>query len=129
MPQEIQDEIEPTEEDESEEPEEGGVSAPPPTVPFPWLIMSVAICFDLVGMIPVVNFFTEAIAAMTFGFWQKSYSPKTNPLITFIVAKIADAIFLGFLPSNISIVVYAYLKKKTASKIPAAKLQQSTQPA
>jgi len=128
MPQEAEEQIESP--DEDEETEEGSVSAPPPSVTFPWLMLCVAILFDSVGMIPIVNFFSEAIAGLTFGLWQKLYSPKANPLITFIVAKIADALCLGFLPSNIAIVIFAYMKKKVESKIPASKLQESAaQPA
>ena len=99
-----------------EEPEEAAGAMPKEPVSFPWLMLGVAIIFDLVGMIPVINFFSEALAGLTFGLWQKLYAPKTDPIITFIVAKIADAVFLGLLPSNIAIVIFAYAKKKIEEK-------------
>ncbi len=98
-------------------------SAQPPTavkVSFPWLMLSLAAIFDLIGLIPVVNLFTEALAGLIFGFWQKTYCPKTDPVITFIVAKTADAISCGILPSNISIVFYAFWRKKTLVKVKIA---------
>lgn len=83
-------------------------------VTFPWLIFFLAAIFDIICF-----FFPplEIIAGLIFGFWQKLYVPKTDPLITFIVAKIIDALSLGILPSNIGIVVYAYIKKKAAAKM------------
>jgi hypothetical protein len=93
------------------------VSAIPPKISFPWLMFFLAAVFDLIGLIPYVNFFSEALAGLIFGFWQKIYSPKTDPVITFILAKIADAISFGILPSNIAIVLYAYWRKKTLEKI------------
>jgi len=45
------------------------------------------------------------------------YNPKLDPVLTFIVAKIIDAISLGIMPSNIGIVIYAYIKKKAAAKL------------
>ena len=101
-----------------------------PSVSFPWLAFVAAALFDLIGLIPIVNFFSESFAGLAFGFWQKLYAPKTNPVITFLIAKIADAICLGLLPSNIAVVVYAYIKKRAASlaknKMPAAEIQEST---
>lgn len=91
--------------------------APAEPVSFPWGMFCLAGLFDLVGLIPVINFFTEATAGLTFGLWQKFYSPKLDPVISFFVAKIIDAISLGLLPSNIGIVVYSYTKKKADAKI------------
>lgn len=91
--------------------------APPQPVSLPWGMLSLAVLFDLIGLIPIINIFTEILAGLIFGLWQKSYNPKTDPIITFFVAKIIDAISLGILPSNIGIVVYAYIKKKAAAKI------------
>lgn len=96
------------------------VSAQRPVAPaepaaFPWGIFFVAVIFDIIGMIPVINFFTELLAGLILGMWQKSYVQKLDPLLTFFVAKIIDAMFLGLLPSNIGIVVYSYLKKKSLS--------------
>jgi hypothetical protein len=75
-------------------------------------MLCLAALFDLIGLIPVINLTTEALAGLILGWWQKSYAPKTDPLLTFIIAKIIDATFLGLLPSNIGVVIYAYLKKK-----------------
>jgi len=118
MPKEVEDDKQNAEADGDE------TAAPREKVEFPWLALCAAIFFDLIGMIPILNFFSEAFAGLAFGFWQKLYAPKTNPVITFIVAKIADGICLGLLPSNIAIVVFAYIKKRAASllkdKAPAA---------
>ncbi|MFH1385460.1 MAG: hypothetical protein ABIG65_00205 [Patescibacteria group bacterium] len=91
--------------------------APSEPASFPWGMLCLATLFDLIGMIPVINLFTETLAGLIFGWWQKGYAPKTDPVLTFIVAKIMDVVSLGILPSNIGIVVYAYIKKKTAAKI------------
>ncbi len=86
--------------------------APPEPASFPWGMLILAILFDLIGLVPLLNFFTEFLAGLIFGLWQKFYNPKLDPVLTFIVAKIIDAMSLGILPSNIGIVVYAYMKKK-----------------
>lgn len=90
-----------------------------PTMPasFPWAMLCLAILFDLVGMIPILNLITETLAGLIFGWWQKGYAPKTDPALTFIVAKIIDVISLGILPSNIGLVIYAYLKKKASANL------------
>ena len=75
----------------------------------------IAVLFDAVGWIPLVNLLTEVLAGLIIGWWQKGYTQRTDPLFTFVIAKILDAAFLGFLPSNIGIVIYAYIKKKTAA--------------
>lgn len=82
------------------------------TASFPWGMFCLAALFDLVGMIPIVNFATETLAGLIIGRWQKSFAPKLDPVLTFIVAKIIDIAFLGLLPSNIGIIIYAYIKKK-----------------
>jgi hypothetical protein len=95
-------------------------------VSFPWLMLCLAILFDAIGFLcsllagfaPFLAFLpllSESLAGLIFGFWQTFYVPQTNPALTFIVAKIIDALSLGFLPSNIGIVVYAYIKKKSFS--------------
>lgn len=91
--------------------------AQPEPASFPWGMLALAAIFDLIGLVPFLNFFTEALAGLIFGLWQKFYNPKLDPILTFIVAKIIDAISLGILPSNIGIVVYAYIKKKAASQV------------
>ncbi|MBU1102636.1 hypothetical protein KJ853_03210 [Patescibacteria group bacterium] len=106
----------PKEQPTQEEPEAAAGDKPKEKVSFPWLMFFVAVFFDLIGLIPIVNIFSEIFAGLAFGFWQKIYAPKTDPVLTFIVAKIADAIFLGMLPSNIAIVVFAYIKKKLEEK-------------
>ncbi|KKS26122.1 MAG: hypothetical protein UU87_C0003G0042 [Parcubacteria group bacterium GW2011_GWA2_42_11] len=89
----------------------------PEPASFPWMMFFVAALFDLIGLVPILNFFTEILAGLIFGFWQKMYNPKLDPVLTFIVAKIIDAISLGIMPSNIGIVIYAYIKKKAAAKL------------
>ncbi len=102
--------------------------APPEPASFPWGMFCLAILFDafgflciflaaLVPFLAILPFLSETLAGLIFGLWQWFYNPKTDPIITFIVAKIIDAISLGILPSNIGIVVYAYIKKKAADKI------------
>lgn len=78
-------------------------------------MLCLAALFDLIGLIPIINFFSETLAGLIFGFWQKKYVPQTDPLITFLIAKIIDTVSLGILPSNIGIVFYAYIKKKAAA--------------
>lgn len=75
-----------------------------------------------------MNILTEIIASFIFGFWQTQYTPKSDPLLTIAVAKLADIVFLGFLPSNIGIVIFAHAKKKTASKLSAAPAKPTNQP-
>ncbi len=86
-------------------------------VTFPWLMFFVASFFDLIGLIPLINIFTETLAGLIIGFWQKHYSPKTDPVLSFFLGKIGDAISFGILPSNIAIVIYAYWRKKTLAKL------------
>jgi hypothetical protein len=82
-------------------------------ISFPWLIFCVAAIFDLLGLVPLVNLFSETIASLFFGFWQKQYEPELDPFTNIIVAKIIDVLSLGILPSNMGIVVFAYFKKKS----------------
>lgn len=86
--------------------------APGPSASFPWGMLVLAALFDLIGLIPVINLATETLAGLIIGWWQKNYVPKLDPVLTFIIAKIIDALSLGILPSNIGIVIYAYIKKK-----------------
>jgi hypothetical protein len=85
-------------------------------VTFPWLMFCVAVLFDLISLIPIVNIFSEILAGLILWLWKKTYNSKTNPLIDIVAAKIVDYIFLDILPSNIFTVVLAYTKKRTASK-------------
>lgn len=89
-------------------------ATPSEPVSFPWMMLVLAAVFDLIGIIPIVNLLTELLAGFIIGLWQASYAPKTDPLTTFFLAKILDICTLGFLPSNIAIIVYAYIKKKAA---------------
>ena len=84
-------------------------------VTFPWLMLIVAIIFDLLGFIPFVNIVTDIIACFILWFWKHSYNSKTNPLIDIVAAKIVDFLFVGMLPSSTFTVIYSYIKKKTAS--------------
>jgi len=83
---------------------------------FPWLMLCVAIIFDLIGFIPIVNIFSEILAGLILWLWKHSYNSKTNPLIDIVAVKIVDFITLGLLPSNTATVIYSYAKKKTAAK-------------
>ncbi|HRY52962.1 MAG TPA: hypothetical protein P5089_03960 [Candidatus Portnoybacteria bacterium] len=85
------------------------------STPFPSGMLCLAILFDLIGLVPILNFFTETLAGLIFGMWQSSYNPKLDPVLSFFIAKIIDVASLGILPSNTGIVVYSYLKKKAAS--------------
>ena len=96
--------------------QESSAKKAPASVPFPFGILAIAIIFDLIGLIPIVNIFSEIFAGLTFWFWQKSYMPKIDPLISIVATKIVDFIALGVLPSSVATVIYAYAKKKTASK-------------
>ena len=89
--------------------------SPPEPASFPWGMFCLAALFDAVGWIPVINIFTETLAGLIIGSWQRSYAPKTDPLMTFLIAKIIDVAFFGLLPSNIGIVIYAYIKKKATA--------------
>lgn len=82
------------------------------SVGFPLGMFLLATVFDLVGFIPVINFVSEPIAGLIFWFWQKQYSPKSNPLATLLSAKLLDLVCAGLLPSNIGVVIYAYTAKK-----------------
>jgi uncharacterized protein YqgC (DUF456 family) len=84
-------------------------------VTFPWLMLIVAIIFDLISLIPIVNIFSEILAGLILWLWKHSYNSKTNPLVDIVIAKIVDFICLDILPSNTFTVVYAYIKKRTAS--------------
>ena len=94
--------------------------AQPKEASFPWAMLCVAALFDLIGLIPIINLLSEILAGLIICLWQKFYNPKIDPMIfllTFLVAKIIDAISLGILPSNIGVVIYAYTKKKAAVRI------------
>jgi len=116
MPEE---EIETTEEGEEPYGEVGAPITPGGSVSFPWFIFFAAILFD------IIEFFIPLLLplfGLIMGFWQKMYVPKTDPLMSFFLSKIADVITLGILPSSVSIVIFAYIKKRAAAKSPAIKL-------
>jgi len=115
-------------EEQDEQLEEQTQGEEPETASFPLLMFCVAIIFDLIGLIPFVNFFSETIAGLTMGLWQKIYAPKTDALLTFFIAKIIDAITLGIAPSNVGIVVFAYIKKNPKILGQAAKLAKFAGP-
>jgi len=96
-------------------------AAPAEPVSFPWGMVTLAAVFDLIGLIPLVNLFSELLAGFIISvLWQKSYAPTSDPLLTFFTTKIIDIFSFGIFPSNIGIVVYAYVKKKAAAKISAS---------
>jgi len=101
----------------------------PQNVSFPWGIFFLALFFDIIGIIPVLNIFTEIIASLILGFWQKKYAPSIDPLMTIAATKIADIVSLGILPSNIAIVIFAHIKRKATTKLPASPAKPNKQPA
>lgn len=105
--------------DSDKETTERPIAQPEPAL-FPWGMLCLAALFDLIGVIPFVNIVTEIFAGLIIGFWQKVYAPKTDPILSFIVAKIIDIASFGILPSNIGVVVYAYVKKKIAARVSAS---------
>lgn len=82
---------------------------------FPWGIFFVALIFDIIGIVPIINLFTELLASLIIWFWQKMYVPQVDPLLSLFVNKIIDFFSLGLFPSNIGMVLVAYIKKKTHS--------------
>lgn len=108
----MRDEFDYNEEDiEQEQPDQ------PASVPFPWGMMFIAVFFDLVGLIPFVNVCTEIVSGIIFYVWQRSYVPQSSPLLNFLGTRVADFLLLGFFPSNISVVLSAFAKKKTFSLV------------
>jgi len=124
MPEEV---IETIEEEEESYGEIGTPIEPGGSVSFPLLMFFAAILFDIIEFfIPLLM----PLFGMIMGFWQKMYAPKTDPLMSFFLSKIADVITLGILPSSVSIVIFAFIKKRATSKSPAIKLPKpSTQTA
>lgn len=94
------------------QPAGGQVQAPAVSVSFPWGMLFVALLFDLIGIIPIINIFTEILASLIMWFWQKAYVPQLDAFLNIIVNKIIDLLSLGLLPSNIFIVVVAYIRKR-----------------
>ncbi|TSD01537.1 MAG: hypothetical protein Athens071425_385 [Parcubacteria group bacterium Athens0714_25] len=88
---------------------------------FPVGMLVLAIIFDGLGLVPFLNIVTEAVAGFIFGIWQRSYVPKTSPLMTFVIAKVIDFFFLGMVPSNCAIVVFAHMKRKAEFKLSGEK--------
>ncbi len=88
-----------------------------PPAEFPKGMLFVAIIFDILGWIPIVNIVTDIFAGFTLWLWQKAYFPKIDPLISLLLPKLFDLATLGFLPSNLTTVLITYSKKKVAWKI------------
>jgi hypothetical protein len=103
-----------------QEPEKAAANIQTQEASFPWGMFFVAALFDLVGLIPLLNILTEILASGIIWFWQKTYAPKEDPLLSLITTKIIDFCSLGIFPSNIGMVVIAYMKKKTSAKLPSA---------
>ncbi len=108
--------------DQSSEPT-GEPITPQSTVSFPGLMLCVAILFDLVGWIPILNFFTETLSGLVIGFWQKLYMEEASLaeiVLSFVTAKSVKAASLGAGPTNCGIVFFTYFRKKAMSKIKTA---------
>jgi len=98
--------------------EEGGTQAAQGagTTEFPWGMFFIAAFFDLIGIIPILNLLTDFLASLLLWFWQKQYAPQTDPLLSIFANKIIDICTLGIFPSNIGIVVVAYIKKRASAR-------------
>jgi hypothetical protein len=100
------------------EPQKNTQSPQSEEVFFPWAMFLIALFFDLIGVIPILNIFTEVLATMIFSFWHMQYAPKSDYLANLIITKCCDFASLGLFPSNIAIVIMAYSKKKARSELP-----------
>ena len=108
--------------DQPSEPTNEPIS-PQSKVSFPGLMLCVAILFDLVGWIPILNFFTEMLSGLVMGFWQKLYMEEASLaeiVLSFVTAKSVKAASLGAGPTNCGIVFFTYFRKKAMSKIKKA---------
>lgn len=93
-----------------------------PAVKFPKGMFILALCFDVIGLIPVIDIasvVTEPIAVVIFGYWQKKYRNVDflTILINAGVWKSLDAITIGILPSNSGLVIREYTKKKAGNLV------------
>lgn len=89
-------------------------------VSFPTGMFFLAVGFDVLGFIPVVDIIcvvTEPIAGFIFYRWQKNYAPNTDPVKSLIINKVIDLITVGISPSNSIVVIRAYSKKKAANMV------------
>lgn len=111
LPQKIA-EIREAETDPADESSQGANPDKKESVSIPFGMLFLAIIFDLIGFVPIINFISEPVAGIIFWIWQKQYAPKSNPLTTLIYAKLADLFSFGMLPSNTGVVIYAYVVKK-----------------
>lgn len=120
MPDEEKDEAN---ENEQEEPGEASANLPTQTVSFPLGMAFVALFFDLLERL--VPLLIPGIG-LIMGYWQKIYAPNTDPVLGFFFSKIAALITMGLLPDNLSIVIFAFIKKRSAAKqkSPAIKLPE-----
>lgn len=116
-------------EDEQEEPEKDTAVVPKKTVSFPLGMAFIALCFDILERIPPITLLAPGFG-LIMGFWQKIYAPKTDPVLGFFLSKIAAIVTMGLLPDNLSIVIYAFTKKRAEAKSKTIKIPEpSEQPA
>lgn len=104
--------------DEQQNPSQ--ITAPKNAVSFPAGMFFLAIGFDILGFIPVINIVcvvTEPIAGFIFYYWQKNYAPNTNPIKSLIINKAVDLLTVGISPSNSIVVIRAYSKKKAVNMV------------
>lgn len=88
------------------------------TIEFPTKMLVLALCFDILGFIPVIDIVcivTEPLAGLIFYRWQKKYAPETNPLGSLLINKAIDLMTIGISPSNSILVFRTYSKKKIAN--------------
>lgn len=108
--------------DPDNEEDREGLPSPQKEVGFPFIMLALAIIFDIPGFIPgvdIICLITDPVAAILFGFWQKKYQ-NTDLLTVFsnaIAWKLSDALTVGILPSNTGLVVRTYMKTKAQQKI------------
>ncbi len=94
-----------------------------------FLMITTAVFFDLLSLIPIVNIFVDVIAALTFGLWFILKNvPLINPrrLATALIALIIEAVpAISALPAItigvIIIILTVIVEDKTGIEIPLSK--------
>lgn len=104
----------PDDNEDNEEPAAG--QSAKTSASFPFGLLALAGFFDLLGLIPILNIFTDLLAGLILWFWQKSYVPSFDPMLNIFTNKIIDICTLGIFPSNMGIVIVAFIKKRAVSK-------------
>ena len=117
--QQYEDELNQSRAEGAEEPENNEADSSPEqtaSASIPVGMLFLAGLFDLIGLIPILNIFTDLLAGLLLWIWQKNYAPSFDPMLNIFANKVIDICTLGIFPSNIGIVIVAYVKKRAASK-------------